>query len=330
MKTVVLRRPGGPNVLEIVEGPMPVPGPGEVGIRSRAIGVSRPDILIREGRYSWMPPLPASPGSELSGIIDAVGSGVSSLQVGQAALVSARELPVRGGCYTEAICVPAGAAYALPAGVDFDQAVVLPTYLVAYAMLEMFEPERLKSIFVTGIAGGIGGALAELAKDRGLMVIGSVGSAEREAYARAGGVDYIVNYREEDIVARILALTDGRGVDVAFDHIVGPNFTNLFSSLADFGTLVFYNVHGQPPGADVFTEMCRLSTKSLALRCFNIHTYDHHRDKRQQMTRSLIELLAQRRINPRVGLRLPLSEAARAQTLLEQGSVSGKIVLYPE
>ena len=206
---------------------------------------------------------------------------------------------------------------------------MLPTYLVAYAMLEMFETDRLKSIFVTGVAGGIGGALAELAKDRGLVVIGSVGSAEREAYARAAGVDHIVNYREEDVVARILALTDGRGVDAAFDHIVGPNFAALFGSLADFGTLVFYNVHGQPPGADVFEEMCRLSTKSLALRCFNIHTYDHHRDKRQQMTRMLINLLAQRRINPRVGLRLPLSEAAKAQTLLEQGSVSGKIVLHP-
>ena len=329
MKTVVLRQPGGPDVLEIVEGPMPVPGPGEVVIRSRAIGVSRPDILIREGRYSWMPPLPASPGSELSGIIDAIGSGVSSLQVGQAVLVSARDLPVRGGCYAEAICVPSGAAYALPAGVDFDQAVVLPTYLVAYAMLEMFETERLNSIFVAGVAGGIGGALAELAKDRGLVVIGSVGSAEREAYARTAGVDYIVNYREEDVVARILALTDGRGVDAAFDHIVGPNFTALFRSLADFGTLVFYNVHNQPPDADVYEEMSRLSTKSLALRCFNIHTYDHHRDKRQQMTRMLINLLAQRRINPRVGLRLPLSEASKAQTLLEQGSVSGKIVLHP-
>ena len=139
----------------------------------------------------------------------------------------------------------------------------------------------------------------------------------------------MVKYREEDVVARIRALTDGRGVDVAFDHIVGPNFTTLFGALADFGTLVFYNVHGQPPGADVFKEMSRLSTKSLALRCFNIHTYDLHRDKRQQMTRILIDLLAQRRINPRVGLRLPLSEASKAQTLLEQGSVSGKIVLYP-
>jgi NADPH2:quinone reductase len=329
MKTVVLRQPGGPDVLEMVEGPMPVPGPGEVVIRSRAIGVSRPDILIREGRYSWMPPLPASPGSELSGIIDAIGPGVSALQVGQAALVSARDLPVRGGCYTEAICVPASAAYALPAGVDFDQAVVLPTYLVAYAMLEMFEMSRLKSIFVTGVAGGIGGALAELAKDRGLMVIGSVGSAAREAYARAAGVDHIVNYRDEDVVARTLALTDGRGVDAAFDHIVGPHFAKLFGALADFGTLVYYNVHNQPPDADVYQEMSRLSTKSLALRCFNIHTYDHHRDQRQQMTRAIIELLAQRRINPRVGLRLPLSDAAKAQTLLEQGSVSGKIVLHP-
>jgi NADPH2:quinone reductase len=329
MKTVVLRRPGGPDVLEMVEGPMPVPGAGEVVIRSRAIGVSRPDILIREGRYSWMPPLPASPGSELSGIVDAIGPGVSSLQVGQAVLVSARDLPVRGGCYTEAICVPADAAYALPAGVDFDQAVVLPTYLVAYAMLEMFETERLKSIFVTGVAGGIGGAIAELARDRGLKVIGSVGSAERDACARAAGVDHTVNHREDDVVARILALTGGRGVDAAFDHIVGPNFAALFGALADFGTLVFYNVHNQPPDADVFDELCRLSTRSLALRCFNIHTYDRHRDTRRRMTRTLIDLLAERRINPRVGLRLPLAEAARAQILLEQGSVSGKIVLHP-
>ena len=139
-------------------------------------------------------------------------------------------------------------------------------------MLEMFETsERLKSIFVAGVAGGIGGALAELAKDRGLVVIGSVGSAEREAYARAAEVDHIVNYRQEDVIARILALTDGRGVDAAFDHIVGPRFATLFNSLADFGTLVFYNVHNQPPDADVFEEMSRLSTKSLALRCQHSH-----------------------------------------------------------
>src|SRR5262249_36772807 len=138
---------------------------------------------------------------------------------------------------------------------------------------------------------------------------------EREAYARAAGVDHTVNYREEDVAARILALTGGRGVDVAFDHIVGPRFAALFSALADFGTLVFYNVHGQPPGADVYEEMSRLSTRSLALRCFNIHTYDRNREKRRQMTRALIDLLAQRRINPRVGLRLPLSEASKAQTL---------------
>jgi hypothetical protein len=86
--------------------------------------------------------------------VDAVGSGVSSLQVGQAVLVSARDLPVRGGCYTEAICVPASAAYALPAGVDFDQAVVLPTYLVAYAMLEMFETAQFLPVSVRAQLSG--------------------------------------------------------------------------------------------------------------------------------------------------------------------------------
>jgi NADPH:quinone reductase len=331
MKTVLLRRPGGPEVLETVDVPLPTPKADQVLIRTKAIGVSRPDVLIRKGIYAWMPPLPASPGSELTGIVEAAGADVDTVRPGQSVLLSARDLPVRGGCYTEAIAVPAAAVHPLPEGVDLDQAVVLPSYLVAYAMLhDMGARPGTRSIFVAGAAGSVGGALVELAKAQGLTVIGSAGSPQRMAYARSLGADHVVNYRDEPIVDRVLELTEGRGVDIAFDHIIGPQFADLLHLLADFGTLVFYNIHTPMPEKDVFGEMRQVAARSPAIRCFNMHTYDHHPVARREMTRSLIQLLAAGRIRPRIGLQLPLSHAAEAHRLLEQGAVSGKIILRPE
>jgi NADPH2:quinone reductase len=331
VRTVLLHKPGGPDVLEVVERPLPAPGPANVLIRTRAMAVSRPDILIRTGAYSWMPPLPASPGNELTGVIEAVGDGVQTLRVGQAVLLSARDLPVRGGCYTDAICVPADAVYPLPDGIDFDQAVVLPSYLVAYAMLQDMGllQQGVRSIFVTGAAGSVGGALVELAKAEGLTVIGSTGSDEKAAHARSLGADHTINYKSEPVVQRVLALTDGRGVDVVFDHIIGPDFADLLGALADYGTLVFYNIHTPMPDDDVYGRMRELSTRSPALRCFNIHTYDRHPERRRQLMRRLIDLLADGKIKPRIGAHLAMSQAADAHRLLEAGTVVGKIVLHP-
>jgi NADPH2:quinone reductase len=327
---VIVRAPGGPEVLELVDRPVPHPRANEVLIRTRAMGVSRPDILIRKGVYTWMPPLPASPGSELTGVVEAVGEAVATIPPGQPVLLTARDLPVRGGCYTEYIAVPAEAVHPLPDGVDFDQAVVVPTYLVAYAMLnDLGMRPGTRSMFVTGATGGVGGALVELAKGAGLEVIGSVGSEERAAHARALGVDHVVNYRTEPIVERVMALTRGRGVDIVFDHIIGPKFPDFLDVLADFGTLVFYNVHAPMPERDVFAALCAASTKTPALRCFNIHTYDNNPQRRRELTREVIALLAAGRIKPRVGARLPMAQAAEAHRLLESGAVLGKIVLHP-
>jgi NADPH2:quinone reductase len=330
VRTIVVRAPGGPEAMEIIEQPLPSPAPGEVRIRTRAMGVSRPDVLIRKGIYSWMPPLPASPGNELTGIIDAVGDGVEGLRPGQAVLLSARDLPVRGGCYTEAVCVPAGAVYALPDGADLDKAVVLPTYLVAYAMLhDMGLRHGARTVFVSGAAGGIGGALVELCKGQGLTVIGSVGSDEKGAHALALGARHVVNYKTERLVDRVMEITAGRGVDLVLDHVIAPDFADLIGMLADFGTLIFYNVHTPMPKDDVYGRMRTLSTRSPALRCFNIHTYDRHPDERRRLMREVIALFAQGTINPRVGARLPMAAAAEAHRMLEAGAVIGKIVLHP-
>lgn len=330
MRTVIIRRPGGPEMLELLERTLPPLAPAEIQIRTRAMGVSRPDILIRKGIYHWMPPLPASPGNELTGIVEAVGGEVEDIRPGQAVLLSARDLPVRGGCYAERINVPAGAVHPLPDHVDLEQAVVLPTYLVAYAMLhDMGFRPGARSVFIPGATGGVGGALIELAKAEGLTVIGSVGSPSKAAHASALGADHVIDYTSESVVRRVLELTGGRGVDMAFDHVIAPDFAGMLAMLADFGTLVFYNVHTPMPEHDVFDRMRQLSTKSPALRCFNIHTYDRYPDERRRLTRRVIDLLAEGKIKPRVGARLPMTEAAEAHRLLEAGSVIGKIVLTP-
>ena len=328
MKSIVIRQVGGPEVLELVDLPEPTARPGEIVIRTKAIAVSKPDVLIRKGLYAWSPPLPANPGNELSGIVESVGQGVSHLVPGQRVLLSARELPVRGGCYTEMIAVPATSVHALPDNVDFEQAVILPTYLVAYAMLNgLGIASRAKSIFVNGAAGGVGSSLTDLAKSQGIMVIGTTSSERKAAHARSVGVDHIVNYQTERVLERVMAITDGRGVDASFDHVIGNGFVDCIHMLADFGTAVAYNVFSPMPDKDVYGELRELSTRSLGLRVFNMHAYDHDRAGLRKLTGELIQMLAAGKIKPRIGAKLPMAEVAEGHRLLEAGEVLGKIIL---
>ena len=140
MKAILLRRTGDPSVLEYTEVPTPRPGPGEVLVKADTIGVSMPETLVRKGTYAWMPPLPAIPGIEMSGTIVETGPPLSDKDasdrtVGQNVFVSARDLPVRAGCYAEYIAVPARAAHPLPSGVDLEAAACLSNYQVAYHLL---------------------------------------------------------------------------------------------------------------------------------------------------------------------------------------------------
>ncbi|HYZ39869.1 MAG TPA: alcohol dehydrogenase catalytic domain-containing protein [Stellaceae bacterium] len=116
MKAILLRRPGGPSALEYVDVPTPRPGEGEVLVKADTIGVSMPEVLVRKGVYAWMPPLPAIPGIELAGTIVEQGAGTTEPAICQPVFISARDLPVRAGCYAEYIAVPAHAAHPLPRG----------------------------------------------------------------------------------------------------------------------------------------------------------------------------------------------------------------------
>ena len=131
MKAILLDRPGPPEVLRYTDTPTPVPAAGQVLVRAHTIGVSMPEVLVRRGEYGWMPPLPAIPGIEMSGTVVSLGKAVKSLKVSQAVFVSARELPVRAGCYAEYLVANAEALYPLPPGTDLEAAAALSNYQVA-------------------------------------------------------------------------------------------------------------------------------------------------------------------------------------------------------
>jgi len=331
VRAIEVRTPGGPEALVEVDRPLPEPAHGEVRVRAQAIGVGRPDLLVRSGRYKWMPPLPAIPGTEMAGVVDALGPGVTQWRPGDRVLVSARELPVRGGCYAEAIVVPQAAPFALPESLSAVDAVSLPNLQLAQAMLLGLAGAQApaRSVLVTGAAGGVATALTQLARYHGAKVIGTASSAGKRAFASAHGCDEVLDPTAPDLPALVKALTGGRGVDLAFDATGAGLFVHCLRSLAPLGTAVSYNILAGPPAEDVFAVLRSLLGSSLAVRCFSMHTFDQDATQRRAYMDSAIALMSTGEIRAPAATVLPLGQARRAHELLEQGQTVGKVVLQP-
>jgi len=330
MKAIVMERPGGPEVLRYVDVPRPEPAPGQVLVRAHAIGVGMPEVLVRRGQYGWMPPLPAIPGIEMSGVVEKVGAEVSTLAVGQPVFVSARELKVRGGCYAEYIAAEAEALYPLPEGIDLDSAAALSNYQVAWHLLNSApNGMRYESFLATTAAGGVGSALVQLGKLAGKRVIGVVDTDERVAFVLSLGADGAINCLSESVTDRVSALTAGRGVDLILDSLGGAEFADQFERLAPFGMVVSYGFLAGPPGGDVMGAIRKRITDCLGMRIFSMHAFDQDRSKRRGATEELFRLAAAGKIKPPIFARLPLAEAGRAQALIEEGKVQGKVILKP-
>src|SRR4029077_2539322 len=212
MRLIRFSEPGPPSVLQCVDVPVPEPNPGEVLIRARAIGVGIPDTLIRAGTYSFMPPLPATPGTELSGTVEKVGLGVTSRQPGQRVYTTARERPHRGGHYAEYVATPAEATFLLPENVDLDAAAALANYQVAYHIFnDAVRPRKGQSVLIYAAAGGMGNALIDLAKPADLVVIAVASGKEKSKFARNLGADHVIDRKAEKVGERIKQITRDRG-----------------------------------------------------------------------------------------------------------------------
>ncbi len=330
-RATVLTRPGGPEVLEVQELPLPEPGPGEVRVRVRAAGVGATDVTMRRGSYRFAPKIPFVPGYEVVGAVDALGEGVSGPRLGQRVAA----LTVHGG-YGEVIVRRAEELVPVPDGLDDGEAVALVlNYVTALQMIErVARPQAGQIALVTGANGGVGMALLELLRLRGVRAIGSAAPAKHELLRRCGATPIPSRGARLDALVRQIVPA---GVDVAFDAIGGRGTAECIRATRRGGLVVGYGFVGTMRGGRSSTALFLRGLLSLLVgarlagrtgRIYGI-TLLYRRDPRpfREDLPKLFRLLAERRIQPRIAARLPLLEARRANELLEAGGLEGKIVL---
>jgi NADPH2:quinone reductase len=327
VRAIQIFETGGPEVLTEVDLPLPVAGPGEIRVKAEVIGIGRPDLLVRKGIYKWMPPLPAIPGSELIGIVDSVGAGASAELVGRRVLVSARELPVRGGCYAEFICVPAAAVYLLPDTIDPVGAASLPNLQLVNALWECHGGRGVDSMLMTGLSGGVGTMLIPFARMKGVQVIGSTSTLEKEKSLRAQGAFAVVRGDAATWPEQVMQATQGRGVGLAIDQLGGDALIACLRSLAPMGTVLSINAITGLSSQDVFQEMRALLPRSPALRAFSMHTLDQEISVRRGLMQQAIDQMAQGRVQAPQAHVLSWSQIQHAHALLDAGAGLGKLVI---
>jgi NADPH:quinone reductase len=327
MKAIQIFTPGGPEVLTEVDLPTPTPGAGEIRVKAETIGIGRADVLVRKGTYKWMPPLPTIPGSEMVGVVDALGAGASSSFLGKRVLVSARELAVRGGCCAQYICVPQSAVYVLPDHLDPVDAASLPNLQFVNALWQCNGDRPIRSILIPGVAGGVGSTLALFARSRGVKVIGTTSTPEKEAFALSNGVDHLVKGDSTTLPAQVMDVTNGEGVDLAIDQLGGDALISCIRSLAPMGMVVSINVITGMPTEDVFKEMRALLSRSPALRTFSMHSFDEDAAVRRGLMQAAIEQMSSGQVKAPQANVLKLSQIQFAHALLDAGASRGKLVI---
>jgi NADPH:quinone reductase len=323
MKAVEISEFGGPDVLKLVERPVPAPAAGEVLIRVAAAGVNRPDVLQRQGRYP--PPQDASdlPGLEVAGTIDALGADVDGWRVGDrvCALIS-------GGGYAEYCAAPAPQCLPLPKGFSMAQAAGIPetTFTV---WTNVFERGKLtaKDVFlVHGGSSGIGTTAIQLAKAHGARVIATAGSAAKCAACVRFGANVAINYHDEDFVEAVKQATAGRGVDLILDMVGGDYLPRNLEALAQDGRLVMI---GRQRGGRSELDVMAVLRKRLTLTGSTLRTRSvEEKGALAHAVRSHVWPLfeAEKVIVP-IHATYPLAEAAEAHRVMEASEHIGKLIL---
>jgi len=319
--------PGGPEVLEWVEAPLPEPGPGEVRIRHTAIGVNYIDVYHRSGAYPV--PLPAGLGFEAAGVVEALGPGVAGLAVGQ------RVAYVDGptGAYSEARNHPAERLVPIPDAVsDETAAALIFKGLTAHMLVRrVWRPEQGAWVLVHAAAGGVGLLLTRWLAAEGARVIGVVSSDAKAQWVEAEGAEAVLVVPRDgshaDLASRVRNTTGGKGVRVAYDSVGKDTFEASLDSLAPFGLLASF---GRASGAIPRVEPADLGRRgSLALQRPSI--FHHIADPADLRTAAaeVFQAQAQGQLQARIHDRVPLREAARAHALLESRGTQGALLLIP-
>lgn len=323
MRAIDPAEAGGPEVLTIVERPVPVPSAGEVLIRVAAAGVNRPDVLQRKGGYPPPPGAPSIPGLEVAGRIVATGPGVAAELLGQPVCAL-----LAGGGYAEYVAVPAGQCLPVPDGLSMVDAAALPETLftVWTNLFERAFATEGDTVLVHGGTSGIGTMAILLGKLFGLTVIVTAGSAAKVRAALDLGAAHAIDYRTEDFVARIKEITGGKGVQIVIDMVGGDYVPRNLQCLADDGRHVSIAVQG---GASATIPLFEIMRRRLTLTGSTLRPRDAAFKEMvaDELSRTVWPHVASGALRAVIDRTFPFEQAVDAHRRMEGGDHVGKIVL---
>jgi putative PIG3 family NAD(P)H quinone oxidoreductase len=323
MRAVIITHPGGPEVLHLEEVPDPVPGPGEVLVGVTAAGLNRADVLQRQGNYPPPPGSPPYPGMECSGRIIGLGPEVTGWQVGDEVCAL-----LGGGAYAEKVAVPQGQLLPVPDGVSLVDAAALPeaTCTIQGTVYQMAHLAPGETFLVHGGAGGIGTFAIQIANAEGCTVACTAGSPEKLARCRELGADLAISYRDEDFTAAVLEFTGWHGADVILDIMGASYLARNLDALATWGRLVGIATRGGSR-AEVDLGLLMLKRATIVAATLRTRTVAEKAEVVAATREHIWPLISAGKVVPVIHAVLPMSEAAEAHRMLDDGSHIGKILL---
>lgn len=322
-KAIQIAENGGPDVMRLTEVDVSPPGKGEITLRQTAIGLNYIDIYHRSGLYPS--PLPAGLGMEAAGVVEAVGEGVKGFKAGDRA---AYGLGPRGA-YAELRNVPAARVARLPKAIGDEIAagMMLKGLTVRALLRSVYKVKRGETILFHAAAGGVGVIFTQWAKALGVKVIGTVGSDDKIAVAKAHGCAHVINYRTDDVVARVKEITKGAGVPVVYDGVGQATFMTSLDCLKPRGLLVSF---GNASGPVRSFELGLLAAKgSLYVTRPTVMTYMADDRELAEASRDLIEVVKSGKVQIPINQRYSLADVAKAHRDLEARATTGTTILLP-
>jgi NADPH:quinone reductase len=326
VKAVAVSRFGGPEVLELVERPVPDPKPGEALVELKFAGINFIDIYMRSGHYArshtYETPLPMTLGMEGAGTIAATGPGVEGLRVGDRVAYC-----IVRGSYAQFAAVPASRLVRVPDAVPLEiaAALMLQGCTAHYLSHSAFPLESVHTCLVHAGAGGVGQLLIQLAKQRGATVITTVGSEEKAAIARERGADHVILYREDDFRDAVMHITGGRGVDVVYDAVGRDTISRSIRSLKRRGLCVNYG--GASGLVDAVQPLELAEAGSVFFTRPHLADYIATHEELAQRASALFEACTTDRLIVAIDRVLPLSAAGDAHRYIESRATRGKVLL---
>jgi NADPH2:quinone reductase len=323
-KAIRIYETGGPEVMRWEDVDPGKPEPGEALVRHEAVGLNFIDVYHRTGLYP-LPALPATPGMEGSGIVEAIGEGVTEVAVGDRVAYAG----IPPGAYAEVRRIPAHRLVQLPEKISFQQgaAMMLQGMTARYLLRGCYDVKKGDTILIHAAAGGVGSIVCQWAKHLGATVIGTVGSPAKAELARAHGCDHTILYNDEDFTARTKEITGGNGVDVVYDSVGQATFMQSLDCLRPMGMMVSF---GQASGSVPPLDLGELAARgSLFLTRPSLMAYTAAREDLLNHAGDLFEVVQSGAVKIEVNQTYPLAEAARAHRDLEARKTTGSTILIP-